>query len=94
MSVANNYLRTQLSEENQKKLGILGISWGGRHVLRACSSRNYGYLAGVSVDGYMLETEDAHNLSIPVFFMPSGDNVFNVPIKKILDRRPFGDRCR
>ena len=62
--------------------------------MRACCGRNYGYLAGVSVDGFMLEPEDAENLSIPVFFMPSGDNTFMESIKKILDKRPFGDRCR
>lgn len=92
--MANTYLRTLLPEEHHKKLGILGFSWGGKQVLRACCSRDYGYLAGVSVDGFALEPEDAENLSIPVFFMPSGENTSIEPIKRILDKRPFGDRCR
>ncbi|CDS37881.1 Dienelactone hydrolase [Echinococcus multilocularis] len=94
LSTANTYLRTLLAEEHHKKLGILGFSWGGRQVLRACCSRDYGYLAGVSVDGLMLEPEDAEKLSIPVFFMPSGEDTSIEPIKRILDKRPFGDRCR
>ncbi|KAL5971879.1 hypothetical protein TSMEX_000383 [Taenia solium] len=94
LSTANTYLKTLLPEEHHKKLGILGFSWGGKQVLRACCSRDYGYLAGVSVDGFALEPEDAENLSIPVFFMPSGENTSIEPIKRILDKRPFGDRCR
>lgn len=62
--------------------------------MRACSSKDYGYLAGVSVDGFMLEAEDAEKLSIPVFFMPSGENTSIDTIKSILHKRPFGDRCR
>lgn len=94
LSTSNDYLKTLLSEEHRNSLGILGFSWGGKQVMRACSSKDYGYLAGVSIDGYMLEAEDAEKLNIPVFFMPSGDNKSIDTIKSILKKRPFGDRCR
>ncbi|VUZ43673.1 unnamed protein product [Hymenolepis diminuta] len=94
LSTSNNYLKTLLSEDHRNSLGILGFSWGGKQVMRACSSKDYGYLAGVSIDGYMLEAEDAEKLNIPVFFMPSGDNKSVDIIKNILKKRPFGDRCR
>ncbi|KAM7539054.1 hypothetical protein Aperf_G00000051157 [Anoplocephala perfoliata] len=94
LSTSNDYLKTVLSEEHRKRLGILGFSWGGKQVMRACSSKDYGYLAGVSVDGSLVEAEDAEKLSIPVFFMPSGDNTSIDTIKSILHKRPFGDRCR
>lgn len=94
LSTSNDYLKTLLSEEHRNSLGILGFSWGGKQVMRACSSKYYGYLAGVSIDGYMLEAEDAEKLNIPVFFMPSGDNKSIDTIKSILKKRPFGDRCR
>ncbi len=91
---ANVYMKTLLPEEHQKAMGIVGFCWGGKQVMHACSHKELGYLAGVSVHGAWLGPEDAEKINVPVFFMPSGEDPSIEPLKVILDKRPFGDRCR
>ncbi|VDD75872.1 unnamed protein product [Mesocestoides corti] len=94
LRAANTYVQGLLPEGDRDKMGILGFSWGGKQVLRACSDKTLGYLAGVSIHGYMITPDDAKNISVPLFFMPSGEDPPIDPLKAILDKRPFGDKCR
>ncbi|TGZ59348.1 hypothetical protein CRM22_009126 [Opisthorchis felineus] len=80
-------------------LGIIGFCWGGKQAVRACSGDSHArelgfkFLAGVSLHGAFLGPEDAEDLTVPMLFMPAGDDPDVGPIKVILDKKPFGAQC-
>ena len=35
-----------------------------------------------------------HQVKVPVLLMPSGEDPDHLPLKEVLDKKPFGDKCQ
>ncbi|CAL8089037.1 unnamed protein product [Calicophoron daubneyi] len=84
----------------QSPLGIIGFCWGGKQVFMACSGDTHAqqlgfkFGAGVVLHGSFIGSEDAEKITVPILFMPAGNDPPYEPIKEVLDKKSFGSQCK
>ncbi|KAF6772493.1 hypothetical protein AHF37_08471 [Paragonimus kellicotti] len=95
---AHEYLLTN-GLDATASFGIIGFCWGGKQAIRACSGQShaqhlgFSFAAGVSLHGAFLGPDDAEHATVPMLFMPAGDDPAIDPLKAVLDKKPFGHQC-
>eukprot|EP00752_Nemacystus_decipiens_P008120 g7260.t1 len=77
-------------------LGCAGFCWGGKMAMQAAAlgSEEAGVKAAANVHPAMLSPELAEGVRVPMLIMPSGDDPDHLPLKEVLDKKPFGDKCQ
>ncbi|CBJ30749.1 conserved unknown protein [Ectocarpus siliculosus] len=78
-------------------VGVTGFCWGGMIAMKAASldpDAEGGVKAGGTVHPAMLSAELAQDVKVPVLIMPSGEDPDHLPVKEVLDKKPFGDKCQ
>ncbi|CAM9246966.1 unnamed protein product [Choristocarpus tenellus] len=74
--------------------GVVGFCWGGSVAMRAAGlGAEAGIKATVSVHPAFLHEELAAEVKVPMLIMPSKTDPDHLPIKAILDKKPFGKEC-
>ncbi|CAN0103252.1 unnamed protein product [Scytosiphon promiscuus] len=78
-------------------VGVTGFCWGGMIAMKAASlgaDAEGGVKAGGNVHPAMLSAELAEDVKVPMLIMPSGEDPDHLPVKEVLDKKPFGDKCQ
>ncbi|CAM9559611.1 unnamed protein product, partial [Laminaria digitata] len=75
-------------------LGLAGFCWGGMISMKAAAlGADGGLTATACCHPAMLSPELAEKVTVPVLIMPSGEEPDHAPLKEVLDKKPFGDKC-
>lgn len=74
--------------------GLAGFCWGGMIAMKAAALGADGELkATANCHAAMVSPELAEKVTVPMLIMPSGEDPDHTPLKEVLDKKPFGDKC-
>lgn len=73
---------------------VAGFCWGGYISMKvAALGPESGVKATGCVHPALLTPELAEEVKVPMLIMPSRDDPDHTPVKEVLDKKPFGDKC-
>ncbi|CAM9239910.1 unnamed protein product [Pylaiella littoralis] len=78
-------------------VGVTGFCWGGMIAMKAASmgaEAEGGVKAAANVHAAMMTPGLAEDVKVPMLIMPSGEDPDHLPVKAVLDKKSFGDKCQ
>ncbi|PNW72164.1 hypothetical protein CHLRE_16g679750v5 [Chlamydomonas reinhardtii] len=83
----------KLKEGGASKFGCIGFCWGVSIAMQAGQETTFSGVGGAHPALFGHDLDYTEKVQCPVVLLPAQGDADTAPIKKILDRRPYGSKC-